>query len=85
MKKDVISLTNKLFDEYLIQELETRLETDPLLFFGFMAEMMCSCNNITCSTVVCGCNGVWTGSCACDEIEECNTLRCGCNGEYKGE
>ncbi|GEM_PF-471794 len=90
----LISLNQNLFNEFSIEELEDRFETDPLLLnnlfnIGFSAdgeglELFCACNKISnCPDLVCGCNGGWSDSCACDNIKNCPELTCGCDAGYK--
>jgi hypothetical protein len=90
--KEIIPLNHRLYLEFSIQELESRLETDPFLInnlfsVGFDSAgnvLLCSCNNIQdCSELTCGCNSGWSDTCACDEITSCPNLGCGCNYEYK--
>ena len=58
--KEILSLNNQLFDGFDIEELEVRLETDPLMFsqfFGLSPDVDidgCPCNNLkTCPDLRC--------------------------------
>jgi len=67
----LVSLNENLFDEMFLQELETRLETDPLLPNGLVDLMddssvnpLCTCNNGSTfsETNTCSCNSSSTFS-----------------------
>jgi hypothetical protein len=42
--EEIISMNTDLYDEFFVQELESRLETDPLMLGGLM-ELFGTCNN----------------------------------------
>lgn len=66
-KSEIISLNENLFNEFTVDELEVRLETDPLLLsnlFSLGADDVASTY----------------GDCGCKKIGNCPHLECGCNG-----
>lgn len=67
-KKELNSLNAKLPPLYL-EELEQRLETDPLAIGGLLSPTSWDADNCTGQ---CGCNGQCNGQC---------TGQCGCNGQ----
>ncbi|MCX4332149.1 MAG: hypothetical protein OSJ25_01710 [Paramuribaculum sp.] len=76
----IISLNDDLYDSMFLEELEVRLETDPLLPGGLIDlidDVMDSCE---CrGTYICGCNS----ECECDGTYICGCdARCGCNGVH---
>ena len=78
-KKELNSLNAKLPPLYL-EELEERLETDPLAIGGLLSSA-----NFDAEDCVgqCGCNGECNGHCSCND--QC-IGQCGCNAqcnEYK--
>lgn len=87
--KEIISLNEKLFNEFKIEELEVRYETDPLMLTHlfnmgsngnneFLSD--CACKKIdNCPELVCGCDGGHESGCACNKIPTCPELLCGCN------
>lgn len=81
--KEMISLNDRLINDFSIEELEARLETDPLMFlqvFGITTsfnedigiEPLCGvrCNQFECPEVTCMCNGYNPNTCSpvCDTI-----------------
>jgi hypothetical protein len=70
---ELISLNNDFYSEYSIQELELRLETDPLLFANFFQhDMMANgSDDITCSVagalVLCTGSGTTLNHCSSTE------------------
>lgn len=86
-KEEIISLNNKLFKEFTIQELEERFETDPLflntLFNIGALSLSCNSKGVSCITLQCGCNEEYGGGCACKKISACPILQCGCDSEYQ--
>jgi hypothetical protein len=75
MKKneEIISLNTDLYDEFFVQELESRLETDPLTLGGLMGLLECNQCIDYCNCDHNGCNH----DC---HLDNCSALRC-C-GEY---
>ncbi|MBK5722226.1 hypothetical protein JGH11_15225 [Dysgonomonas sp. Marseille-P4677] len=47
--EELISLNEDFYTEFSIHELETRLETDPLLFVDFFQESIMSADDYNCS------------------------------------
>ena len=67
--EEIVSLNQKLFSEFKIEELEERYETDPLMLthlFNLAGD---------------GDNELARG-CACKKIGSCPELQCGCKGEF---
>jgi hypothetical protein len=67
---ELVSLNGSLYDEFYIQELESRLETDPLIVGGLADFFTSPAEDSSLST---------TGSCgtfSCSEYSSC-TLYCG--------
>lgn len=62
-EEEILPLNQNLFNEFSIQELEERLETDPFLLNNLFNlnqydVMGCSCNKIGgCPELTCGCDG----------------------------
>lgn len=53
---ELISLTDKLYSEFAVNELEERLETDPLLLvnlFESVQDTRCTCKNDGCTKCRC--------------------------------
>lgn len=67
-KEEIVSLTEKLFNEFSIQELEKRYETDPLLL-----------NNLFQIGFAENGDETMTRGCSCKKIGSCPTLTCGCD------
>jgi hypothetical protein len=62
----VVPLNRKLYNEFSIQELEKRLETDPLLLSSLFGIGLSSDDD-----------GPLRGDCGCDKIKNCPELQCG--------
>ncbi|MBQ4279142.1 MAG: hypothetical protein IJC16_04220 [Rikenellaceae bacterium] len=65
----LVALTEKLYSEYEVSELEERLETDPLLLanlFDLDQARGCNCKNKDCK--LCGCNNIQ----GCPEAQVCS-------------
>ena len=65
----LVALTDKLYSEYEVSELEERLETDPLLLanlFDLSQARSCDCKNQSCQ--LCGCNNIQP----CPELQVCS-------------
>lgn len=63
-KSEIISLNKTLFNEFQIEELEKRFETDPL-----MLSHLFNFGNVDDDSL--------TRGCACNKIENCPELKCG--------
>lgn len=59
--KEMLSLNRQLFDEFGIEELEDRLETDPLMFSQIFGEIL---------------NEDTEFSCVCRNLKSCPKLGC---------
>ena len=70
-KREIISLNDKLINNFDIEELESRLETDPLMFSQLFG--------LTTSD---GGDGDIEPLCACKKLENCPELKCVCRGAY---
>lgn len=70
-------ISNDFYDDHFIQELEMRLETDPL-FPGGLIDLIdeVTCNH-TCGTNICQPNNCATNIC---DTNECRPNTCGTNG-----
>jgi hypothetical protein len=66
---ELTPLNQKLYNEFSIQELEERLETDPMLFSSFFS-----------IGVSAGDGGILRADCGCHKIDSCPNLVCGCDG-----
>jgi hypothetical protein len=80
-ENDLISMNEKLFIDFSIEELEQRLETDPLLLGSLFDSLgWCLFNNCAChgGTTNCTCNGSTTVNCTC------NTGSSYCSGDEAG-
>ncbi|MDR1227227.1 MAG: hypothetical protein LBK47_10090 [Prevotellaceae bacterium] len=59
---ELISLNEQLYDEFFVQELESRLETDPLMVGGLLDSLTsdsdlvagCFCDPVYCGSFSCG-------------------------------
>lgn len=66
-EKEIVPLNHNLFNEFQIEELETRFETDPMMLIHLFnlgnehntpTTRGCDCNKIgTCPDLICGCDG----------------------------
>ncbi len=65
-EEEMIPLNQNLFNEFSIQELEERLETDPLLLSNLF--------NLGLST---DSEAAVAGDCGCNKIQNCPELKCG--------
>ena len=66
---ELTALTDKLYSEYEVSELEERLETDPLLLanlFDIIEPRGCGCKNQGCEK--CSCNNIQ----GCPEAQVCS-------------
>jgi hypothetical protein len=70
MKKneEIISLNTDLYDDFFVQELEVRLETDPLMLGGLMELFSDNCPTQCISLRDCNVDCLGYGECA----EYCN-------------
>jgi hypothetical protein len=65
----IISLNTDLYDEFFVQELEYRLETDPLTLVGLMDLFPYDCNGHSfCQS---HCIGLWTCGIQCSSNSYC--------------
>lgn len=79
---EITSLNGNLLNEFSIEELETRYETDPLMLshlFGIVSTdnadisaTGCICKGIKCPELECVCKGELS-VCACDGVREGDT------------
>ena len=69
--KEMISLNDKLVSDFSIEELETRLETDPLMLLQVFG-----------TVVYDGGDGDIEPLCACRKLTDCPELECVCRGGY---
>lgn len=65
-KNEIVSLNDKLFNEFSIEELEMRLETDPLMFTSMFTGGMPMDGGATC-------NPICIKIIECSPIIECDT------------
>lgn len=95
MKKfTIISLNDNLFNEFSIEELEERFETDPFLLTSLFSlgqpsnndngVTLCLCRTASsCSDLTCACQGGHDGSgCSYKNLGSCPELNCTCDGGY---
>jgi hypothetical protein len=69
--KDIISLNERCFDEFVIIQLEERLETDPLALVNMLNIGLSS--DMDAESMGCPC----TEDCGCNKIKKCPMLECG--------
>lgn len=62
---EMTSLNKPLFDGFSIEELETRLETDPLMFSQFFGNALIGSSGDSMSL-----------SCDCRKLSDCQVLTC---------
>lgn len=81
---ELIPMNEKLITGFSIEELEQRLETDPLMFGALFDSLgWCLFNNCTCDgatnctchggATVCTCNSTGTTYCSCNVAGNCST------------
>lgn len=88
-EKEIVPLNHNLFNEFQIEELETRFETDPMILthlFELGSEhnnpstQGCGCNKIpSCPNLECGCKGGYVEPPICEFSIPCSTVVCGIN------
>lgn len=74
-QEDLVPLNSKLFNDFSIEVLEERLETDPLMLSGLFDEIVpfcdqckngdLSCPNTNCADTYCS----QTYTCTCDTVD----------------
>ena len=80
-RKEMIPLNTHLVSDFSIEELEERLETDPLMLsevFGITAndggdniEPLCACKKLSsCPELACGCRGAYQDPPICNPVCE---------------
>ena len=86
--QEILSLNETLYDEFIIEELEERYETDPLFLSNIfnlantengVLSVTCSYKKTDCNDLVCACDSGYNSGCACNKIPACPELTCGCN------
>lgn len=81
----IVSINDNLFNEFSIEELEERLETDPFLLSSLFnlghpsnaeSEVMgCSCKNLnSCPQLACVCDGPGTNDSGCSGLSICSPV-----------
>jgi hypothetical protein len=72
--EEIISLNTDLYDDFFVQELESRLETDPLTLGGLL-ELFGDCNDYYSCTGHCNDSA---GGCSnmCEERTSCTQMGC---------
>ena len=85
--KELYSLNERLYDEFLIEELDKRQETDPLFLSHLFSlaniqngslDILCAYKKTDCNDLVCACDSGYNLGCACKKIPSCPELVCGC-------
>lgn len=72
VNKEIISLNDRLVSDFSIEELELRLETDPLMFSQVFGLSVSNSGD-----------GDVEPLCVCRKLENCPELECGCRGIYE--
>ena len=84
-EKEIVSLNDNLFNEFQIEELEVRFETDPMMLTNLfnlgvpnddLNPLGCGCKKIgECPNLTCGCDGGYQQPPVCPELN-CSPVAC---------